>query len=978
MPSTSPIRSRVRFAGFTFDPFNARLLHEDEVIPMRPKTVALLVELTRRAGDLVGKDELMAAVWPEAMVSDSVLAGAVQELRRILGDDPRQPRVIETVHRRGYRFIARTEQAPEASGEARERARVLAEPAIIGRHAEIELLSGWLDKALGGTSVVGFVVGEAGIGKTTLVRAFCERAASQRPGLQIGIGHGIEWTSQTEASVDPYLPILEALGRACTGPGSEKMVATMARYAPSWLALLPGVHVDRQHASPQVTTRERLALELTGFLDALANPLLLVLEDLHWSDASTIDMVTAVARSSLRAKLLLLATYRAAGAAARGHPVRAAHQTLSARRSCVDVWLSPFNADDVQRCIEKRWPGIAMAANRVLAGVVLKRTDGNPLFVTSVVDQLDGERLASADATRLAGEAAQLEIGIPAGLRQVIEAEIARLRRDDRRLLEAGSLCGVRFPAEAAAAVVGIDVVETETRLDALANAGTVLRSSGEEIWPDGTIATMYEFPHALHGDVLRGSVSAAGRRAGHRLVAQRLHAAWRNREAEVAAELVFHFHAAGAADEAVPHVERAASAASRLGANREAVGFLERGIAALQALPADAERTRTAVRLSISLGQVLQAPDGFFALEAEAAYARALALAETLDNPSETIVPLLALTSVHVAQARLADASNDASRATALLERFPTDELRYLADVIIAQVHYHLAEFPEAHRMLERALAFAASQTIATFFNFQIHALNYDSLTLMHLGRPDAARRRLREAMSAARDTGVPFNRASAAGFACWAAILVRDRASLELASVEAETIGREYGFGFPAGAGKFARGLLRHMSAPDLDDGVRTMTEAMRLFEQNGYTVVLPSLMAVVADAHLAKGDAAPARTLVAEARALTSRSGDGRYRAELARIEGEADLVAGDARLARSGFEEAKAIAHSLHQKWHELRASLALAKLLLRGGDAAGARHVLEPVVGGIDEGEDLEEFREARALLDGLLPASSSR
>jgi len=967
MPPTSPNRPRIRFAGFTFDPANARLLHEDQVIALRPKAVALLSVLTARAGDLVGKDELMAAVWPETAVTDSVLAGAVQELRRILGDDPRLPRVIETVHRRGYRFIAHLEESAETSGATPTRARALPEPSIIGRRADIELLSSWLDAALDGNGVVGFVVGEAGIGKTTLVRSFCERARVQHPDLQLGIGHGIEWTSQTETPMDPYLPILEALGRACSGPGSEQTVATMDRYAPSWLALLPGVDVEKRSA-PQSTTRERLALELTGFLDALPNPLLLVLEDLHWSDASTIDLVTAVARRALRARLLLLATYRAAGAAARGHPVRAAHQTLRARNSCRDVWLKPFDVDDVQRSIERRWSRIPAQSAHVLARVVLERTDGNPLFVTSVVDQLDGDRLANSDATRLAGEAAQLGIGIPSGMRQVLEAEIARLPSDDRRLLEAGSLCGARFSAEAAAAAVGADVVDAEVRLDALAETGTVLRPSGEEIWPDGTIATMYEFPHALHGDVLRAGVSSAARRAAHRCIAERLHRAWRNEETAIAAELVFHYHAAGAADEAVLHVERAASAASQLGANREAKGFLERGIAALEALPATPERTRTMVRLSVSLGQVLQAPDGFFAVEAEAAYARALALAESLDEAADSIVPLLALTSVHVAQARLADASSDAARATALLEQSSTDELRFLADVIIAQVHYHLGEFSRAHRMLERALAFAASQTIATFFNFRIHALNYMSLTLMHLGRPDAARHYLREAMSAARETGVPFNRASAAAFACWAAILVRDRKSLESASVEAETIGREYGFGFPAGAGAFARGLLLDMSGEDHGEGLRTMTETMRLFEKSGYMVVLPSLMAVVADAHLAQGDAAPARALVAEASALTARSGDRRHDAELARIEGQADLVTGDLVRARTRFEDANAIAQSLGQKWHGLRASLALARLLESEGEALEARRVLEPVVAAIDEGEDLQELREARSML----------
>jgi DNA-binding winged helix-turn-helix (wHTH) protein/predicted ATPase len=971
--------ARTGFAGFVFDPANARLEHAGQHVAMRPKMVALLAELVAHAGELVDKDDLVNVVWPETAVTDSVLAGAVRDLRRILGDDPRQPRVIETVHRRGYRFIATVETAPPSGSQATNPGLAplptvpVVEPTLVGRRDELETLASWLAASLSGERVIGFVIGEAGMGKTTLVNAFCERAATMAPNLRIGVGYGLEWTSDAESPSDPYVPIIEALARACSGPGADPTVAALRRFAPSWLPLLPGVldaaEAEAGRAGLRRTTRERLALELGGFLDALPQPLLLLLEDLHWSDASTLDLLTAVARRTLRAPLLVLATYRAAGAAMRRHPVRSAHQTLAARGLCRDLWLKPFVTKDVESCIRRRWPSIDAAAAEAVARVVLGRTDGNPLFVTTVVDTLEPARFDGVEAGRLGAAAAELRTVIPPGLAQMIDAEMGRLRDEDRDLLVAGSLGGARFSAEAVAAVAGIEVVTAESRLDGLAGSSGAIRAHGEDLWPDGTVATMYEFSHALYGDVLRSRTSAAARRHGHRRIAERLRAAWSGRENDIAAELAFHFLTAGEPEEAVPHVEAAATAAFLLGGHAEAAGFLERGIAALETLPTTPDRRRTVMRLQMTLGQIRQAPDGFNAQKAEAAYARALELAESLDAPAEPVVPTLALTSVHVAQGRLAVAEADAERATALLERFPAPPLQFLGNVAIAQVRHHTARLEEARLMLERAIDFGGS-AYPTFLNFRIHALNYLGLTLAHLGCPDSARRRAHEAMASATEAGLAFDRAGAAAFACFAAMTVRDRATLEDSGTQAETLGREYGFGLAATIGAFSRGLVASMNG-DEDGGIATMMGAIRTYEQNGNVLVVPGMVSVVANIHLARNRPDEARSLAVEASALMDRTGDARFRAEFARIEGQAALLVGDSMRAREGFAAAIRIAQGSGLRWQELRASLSFARLLRAEGDAGGARRALEAVVAAIDEGHELEDYRDASSLLASL-------
>jgi tetratricopeptide (TPR) repeat protein len=419
-------------------------------------------------------------------------------------------------------------------------------------------------------------------------------------------------------------------------------------------------------------------------------------------------------------------------------------------------------------------------------------------------------------------------------------------------------------------------------------------------------------------------------------------------------------------------------------------------------------------MRLLMTLGQIRQAPDGFNAQKAEAAYARALEIAEALDAPAEAVIPMLALTSVHVAQGRLVDADRDAERATALIERFPAPPLQFLGNVAIAQVRHHTARLDDARRMLESAIEFNGA-AYPTFLNFRIHALNYLGLTLAHLGCPDSARRRALEAMSIATDAGLAFDRASAAAFACFAAMTVRERTTLETAGAQAETLGREYGFGLPATIGTFARGLLRTMDG-DAAEGIPIMMGAIRLYEQNGNVLVVPGMMSVVANVHLAAANVAAAngastnvaganvaatnvaatniastnvaaanvaaangaaanvtaaRSLAAEAAAWMDRTADARFRPEFTRIEAQCALLDGDVAKARKGFEEAVRVARASGLRWQELRASVGLARLLEAAGDATGARSVLAPIVAAIDEGHELEDWRDARGMLETL-------
>ena len=209
------------FKPFRLDVLYERLWHVDNSVRLGHKALAVLQLLVSRPGQLVTKDELLAGAWPNTAVTDAVLTTAMRELRHVLGDEARVPRFVETVHGRGYRFIAPIEETNAAMRPAEPPHR------LVGREEEWACLSEWYTTAQAGRRRIAFISGEAGIGKTALVEAFALDAA-QHGNVLIGHGQCIEHYGAGEA----YLPLLEAVGRL--GRDAAAPIATILReHAPS-------------------------------------------------------------------------------------------------------------------------------------------------------------------------------------------------------------------------------------------------------------------------------------------------------------------------------------------------------------------------------------------------------------------------------------------------------------------------------------------------------------------------------------------------------------------------------------------------------------------------------------------------------------------------------------------------------------------------------------------------------------------------
>jgi predicted ATPase len=326
----------------------------------------VLNQLVGRFGQLVTKEQLLAAVWPETFVGDAVLKVAIRQLRDALDDDPKAPLFIETAHRRGYRFIGQIAD----SGNF---------PAEIPTFRDRQIV---------------FVTGEAGIGKTALVDTFA-RFVGFDPKIQLGRGQCLEQYGTSEA----YLPILEAIGRLCRQ--QSHVVDVLRAHAPMWLLQMPSLlsSSEREVLSREVlgATRERMLREIGDALDELTSdqPLVLILEDLHWSDRSTLDLISYLATQRAPAQLMLIGTYRAAELIASGHPLRAVKQELLAKQQCEELALDYLSEESIAKYLSVRF-----ASNRFpdeLARLIHQRTEGNPLFMVNAVDYLVNEELLVND-----------------------------------------------------------------------------------------------------------------------------------------------------------------------------------------------------------------------------------------------------------------------------------------------------------------------------------------------------------------------------------------------------------------------------------------------------------------------------------------------------------------------------------------------------------------------------------------------------
>ena len=573
------------------------------------------------------------------------------ELREALGDDPKAPRFIETAHRRGYRFIGQIAESGQTLAneqEIRSHKAISSSPlraadslhGVVGRDRALTQMRTWLEKMLCGERQIVFVTGEAGIGKTALVETFARSIASDRD-IRIGRGQCLEQYGTSE----PYLPVLEAIGRL--GREQAQVVEMLRSHAPMWLFQMPSLMSasDRESLSRELSgaTRERMLREMSQALEALAAdlPLVLILEDLHWSDYSTLDLISYLARQRQAVQLMVIGTYRTVELIVSGHPLKAVKQELLAKQLCEELPLEYLSKEAVGKYLSVRFPIHRFPAK--LAGLIHERTEGNPLFMVNAVDYLVAEGLIREYEQRweLVVEIKKVEVDVPDSIKRMIEKQVDHLDAEEQRTLEVASVAGAEFTTLAVVAGLGEDRTAVEARCDQLARQRHFIQDCGVQELPSGETVTRYSFIHTLYQNVLYERVPASRRVQLHRRIGERGEEVYGDHARRIAGELAMHFGYARDYHRAVKYLEQAAeNAAARL-ANHETVRLSRRALELLKMLPETSERVQQELALRITLGVSLIATDGYAAAEVEENYQHAHELCQQ-QGESPQLFPIL------------------------------------------------------------------------------------------------------------------------------------------------------------------------------------------------------------------------------------------------------------------------------------------------------------------------------------------------
>jgi predicted ATPase len=672
---------------------------------LRPKTFAVLRHLAQRPGALVTKDELLDAVWADTAVTENTLTQSIGELRRVLKDDS-NPRFIETVHHRGFRFVAQISGDMRALGSESAAFPSAANPFAVGRAAELHRLDEVLSKAKRGQRQLILITGEPGIGKTTLIQTFLSGPAAS---LVVAVGgQAVEQVGARE----PYLVVLDALGRLARISDPQQVVGLLRRNAPAWLAQMPWLLEPADAAALRQSLidvqPERMLRELAIFLEefSFTATLILALEDLHWSDPSTVELLVMLAQRSEQARLLVIGTYRPAEASVREHPILRAKQTLQLRRQCTEIALESLTSADVESYLDRRFPQAVFP--KALAGLIYEHTDGNPLFMVAAIGQLiaRGWLVATDPGWALTVPLETLRLEVPDELREMIRFQFQGMGPADCSLLEAASVSGMTFTAGEIAQAIDGEQLAVERECEHLVRTHRFLRLADDEAMPGGHATRLYAFIHAMHQRVIYDEIPAERRRRLHLSIAEVLERAHDDRAARNAFRLVVHFERGGDAVRAITYLVAAAARAQERFAPREAITCLEAALKLTEQLPDAQQRRQREIYVRIPLISSLNLVYGYASDEVRENCERTRALCEQNGSLHELYEVLYALWYSQQIRAEKGTTRETTERLLEIAERLGSAEHRLRAASTRGRTALFEGNYKEACDTLQALIA--------------------------------------------------------------------------------------------------------------------------------------------------------------------------------------------------------------------------------------------------------------------------------
>jgi len=971
---------RLAFRDIEIDSDRFELVRAGEPVRLEPQAFEVLAHLIQHRDRVVTRDELMEAIWGTIYVSDAALATRIKEARRALGDDGATQWAIRTIHRRGYRFVVEIDEqdgagVPQGAAPAASSTAVLTPPsatmtppastsvdppnsgggapskqtapvAPLGRTAEFERLLDIFESTRDNGARVVFITGEAGIGKSTLVGDFM-RYVSRLDDVLVGRGQCIEGHGSGEA----YLPFLDSIGQLASGPRGGVAVRALQLEAPTWLFHMPGLAEGAPRFDESVLTRERMLRELTNALDHMGHEqrVVLSLEDLHWSDQSTIGALELLSRRDSSARILILGTARSGDPVSGTHPVHSLASELAARGYATTIELGPLDETSILALIKGR---VTEEIQPDLVQAVTERAGGNPLFATSLIDHWRG-----IDTETDGGVPAE----VPESLRQLVSRQLEYVSGEQRQVMEAAAIAGDTLTPAVVAAISGLDLELVEDILDGCARKGQFLHRRGAFEWPNGDLEDEYQFIHSLFRETALSTIPLGRRARMHRAAGatleERLGAEARSHIDEIAN----HFVLGGDAERAVPALIEAARRARSRSAQHEARAALNRAMTLLPRVSDEVQRIRLEIAAQTLVGAISIALEGWAAPSIQTAYERALDLLRQTDDQELIREILSGLATTHEFRGEYELSQQIISEQIALVpEGMPPPPESH---ELLACSLFHQGQLRRSFEEATTGLRIATSEASPTFHTAYgehptIACRGWRAQSSWFLGEVRQALEELRAAIDEAPDE---LSQLHAHTHAAMIAQYSDDTRSTRFHARRMFALARRLGFE----SHEVESGLLRAWaeSRAGYPAALPLMERAVDAYRASGLRMDLPWVLAIYADALLAHDRIDEAETALDEAFTVRDPGRGYVYESEMWRLRGRIAELRGAPTEAANHYQRAADTARAHEASTPELRALTALLRARPGTMTADRARAILE-AMGGDGLESDMTAAREA--------------
>ena len=842
----------------------------------------------------------------------------------------------------------------------------------VGREAQRASLRQAYSRVTGGRGLLLAVSGEPGIGKTSLIEDFLAELASDGEPPIVARGRCAEQLAGAEA----YLPLLEALDNLLRAPGVD-IHNTMAAMAPTWRLQLgadaDGSGLSGLHDLP-AGSQERLKREMAALFAEVSRvrPLVVFIEDLHWADISTVDILNYLGSRFGEMRVLVLVTYRPAEMAAAQHPFVAVSRNLQLRGLFEELSLDFLEPEDVERYLSLAFPGHSFPAT--FARMIHARTEGSPLFVVDLVRYVHDSGGIREEKGRwvLSGSLPETPRELPASVRGMIARKIEMLGKEDHLLLLAASVQGDEFDSTTLAEAAEMDPAEVEERLDALDRVHVFVKRGEEREFPDRTLTLRYRFVHVLYQNVLYASLQPTRRAWLSGRVARALAAHHAGDAGSVAGRVALLFEAARDFASAAQYFYAAAQHAIGLFAFRETLSLTERGLSCVRALPESPEGNQLELGIQMVKGVALRSTTGWATHELEATFARSRAICHELGDPPATFPVLWAITLFHLIRGNLIECRERADELMAKAAETGNPAFLMAAYHMAGTSREFLGDMAESSRLLDRSRELHVAADHPSYVAMYgvdpgMIARAMSSRPLWALGYPDRALERARETLAIARTQREPLT-------GSFAILVLQGILSYRGESAEAVTLGdeciaicREHGLPQEAEWSRSFQGAAL-LGLGRISEGIDLLTDSLAVQARIKTQLARPMYLAMLAEGFWKAGRIDEGLRSVEEGLACAERTAEGGYVSELHRVRGELLRRAGDHRAAEEQMRLALNRARRQQTRSLELRAATGLASLLADSARAAEGRAELLSVYEWFTEGRSSRDLIAARKLL----------